>query len=117
MVMSQTTMCCTKNRRSRPSAVQRRAHMSNWLKLISLLLEVASAKRGGTWTETSPMTVVRQFQTATLLRDGNVLVAAGYGDGGRLASAELYDPARHAWTATGSLNAGRGFHTATLLLD
>src|SRR2546425_6049880 len=85
--------------------------------LFSLLLEVASAKRGGTWTETSPMTVVRQFQTATLLRDGNVLVAAGYGDGGRLASAELYDPARHAWTATGSLNAGRGFHTAALLLD
>ena len=42
-----------------------------------------------------------------------VLVAGGNPDD--LASAELYDPATGAWSATGSLNTGRGDHTATLL--
>jgi hypothetical protein len=32
-----------------------------------------------------------------------------------LASAELYDPAGDAWSATGSLNAARASHSATLL--
>jgi hypothetical protein len=49
----------------------------------------------GTWTATVKMREARSGQTATLLLDGTVLVAGGYGraDGtSELASAELYDP-------------------------
>jgi len=39
------------------------------------------------------MIETRTASTATLLRDGRVLVAGGYGGGiGALASAELYEP-------------------------
>ena len=51
---------------------------------------------------------------ATLLENGVVLLAGGKGPFTG-ASAELYDPARGIWTATGSLNNARYIHTATLL--
>jgi len=70
------------------------------------------------WSSTGSLNDARASHTATLLPNGMVLVA-----GGRfllpccnvLASAELYDPTRGTWTATGSLNTGRAYHTATLL--
>ena len=70
----------------------------------------------GTWTNTGSLNAARYQSTATLLPDGQVLVAGGYATGGTyLASAELYDPAGGTWTNTGSLNTARGFHSATLL--
>jgi N-acetylneuraminic acid mutarotase len=45
----------------------------------------------GTWTAIPDMTQARSGHTATLLPDGRVLVASGFGDGDTLASAELYD--------------------------
>jgi N-acetylneuraminic acid mutarotase len=65
----------------------------------------------GTWTSTGSLNTARWAHTATLLQNGQVLVAGGAG----VASAELYDPATGAWTSTGSLNTVRAFHTATLL--
>jgi hypothetical protein len=55
--------------------------------------------------------------TATLLLDGNVLVAGGQVGNGSRVSAALYDPMTGTWTATGNLHRGRAGHTATLLLD
>src|SRR4029453_15561102 len=52
---------------------------------------------------------------ATFLPNGMVLVGAGTGVSGPLASAELYNPVNGSWTATGSLNTARQEHTATLL--
>ncbi|NIO67542.1 MAG: hypothetical protein GTN71_00380, partial [Anaerolineae bacterium] len=72
----------------------------------------------GTWTATGNLNTARGGPTATLLPDGKVLVAGGFGGtGGYLNSAEVYDPATGAWTASGNLNTAREAHTATLLPD
>jgi hypothetical protein len=70
----------------------------------------------GLWTATGSMTTTRFFSTATLLPNGQVLVAGGYDNNlTDLSSAELYDPASGLWTATGSMTTARYDHTATLL--
>jgi hypothetical protein len=67
----------------------------------------------GTFTTTGSMTTARRLHTATLLSDGQVLIAEGNaGLNDSLASAELYDPATATFTATGNLINGRGWDTA-----
>jgi hypothetical protein len=66
----------------------------------------------GTFATTGSMRLTRVFHTATLLRNGKVLVA-GRND----ASAELYDPTTAKFAATGSMSVGRSAHTATLLAN
>jgi subtilase family serine protease len=69
----------------------------------------------GTWTPTGAMNATRYNHTATLLTNGQVLVAGGYnGSTLSFSSAELYDPAAGTWTLTGSMITGRYGHTATL---
>ncbi len=68
----------------------------------------------GVWMLTGDMTVARIGHTATLLPNGQVLVAAGY-NADFLDAAELYDPATGTWAATGSLTTARLGSTATLL--
>ena len=87
--------------------------------LIPLLLSgSAMAQSSGTFTATGAMTEVRSQHTATLLLDGRVLLAGGYGARGEgLASAEVYDPSTGAFTATGRMATPRRMHSATLLPD
>jgi N-acetylneuraminic acid mutarotase len=67
------------------------------------------------WSATAPMLQDRVGQSATLLRDGRVLVAGG-GDGFTAStSAEIYDPNQDRWSAAASMTTNRGAHTATLL--
>ena len=62
------------------------------------------------------MATARSLHTATLLPNGQLLVAGGLGHNLLpLASAELYGPATGPWTATGSMARARYGHTATLL--
>jgi N-acetylneuraminic acid mutarotase len=69
----------------------------------------------GMWTTTERMTTARTGHTATLLRDGRVLVAGG--DLATGTSAELYDPDTGGWTATDGLTDARRDHASTLLPD
>jgi hypothetical protein len=58
----------------------------------------------------------RVSHTATILPNGEVLVAGGVSNGNSCAaSAELYNPSTSQWTTTGSMTKTRGNHTATLL--
>ena len=65
----------------------------------------------GNFQRTGSMNVARIGHTATLLANGEVLVAGG-DNGGR---AELYNPATGRWTLTSSMNVPRGDHQAVLL--
>jgi hypothetical protein len=68
---------------------------------------------------TASMTAPRYLHTATLLNNGQVLIAGGtntFGTGG-LSTVELYDPIAKTFTATGSMSTSRLYHTATLLAD
>src|SRR5438093_818484 len=79
------------------------------------LSQSVPAQAPSQWKVTGDLVTARYGHTATLLSNGQVLVAGGIGVGGDLASAELYDPASGVWTATGSMATARYCHTATLL--
>jgi N-acetylneuraminic acid mutarotase len=66
------------------------------------------------------MKTARDYHTATLLRNGKVLVAGGYsGPLGTvvLASTELYDPDTDRWSEAASMLVPHASHTAALLRD
>jgi hypothetical protein len=88
---------------------------TNWLQAaLALIIALPQMALAANWNFTGSLNVGRDAHTATLLSNGQVLVAAGY-DGSVLASAELYDPITGTWSPTGSLNDSRSHHTATLL--
>ena len=63
------------------------------------------------------MSYARVSHTATLLRNGKVLVAGGRQGSTYLKSAELFDPSSMQWTPVPDMGERRAFHTATLLDD
>ena len=99
---------------------------------VELAIPCRSAHTPPTGMEaaTGSMTTPRSRHTATLLRNGKVLVAGGYcprpttkgcpsvfDPDGAIAAAELYDPRTGTWSATGSMTTTRFRHSATLLAD
>jgi hypothetical protein len=75
----------------------------------------ALAANPGTWANTGNMKVSRAGHSATLLPNGQVLIAGGENSSAGLTSAELYDPTTGKWTLTGSMATGRYAHSAVLL--
>jgi hypothetical protein len=95
------------------------------LVLSACIISGSSEVMANTFTSTGSMLTTREDHTATLLKNGKVLVIGGMhwarecrGCGlqlSALASAELYDPATGKFIPTGKMSVPRVFHTATLL--
>lgn len=77
--------------------------------------------KSGTWHSAAKMSVARYHHTATRLSDGRVLIAGGWAlttnSDKSLATAEIYDPAKNRWTATGSMATGRARGSMMTLPD
>src|SRR4051812_32043925 len=58
------------------------------------------------WSGVGTLTGGRYSHTATLLKDGRVLVAGG-NDSAPLKSAQLYDPAANTWSSAGTMSLSR----------
>ena len=69
------------------------------------------------FTQSGAMVSPRSSFTATLLQNGNVLIAGGAAGATELPAAEIYNPSTGTFASTGSLNIPRQFHTASLLLN
>jgi hypothetical protein len=85
---------------------------------IALIASTAVPAVGSsnTWSPTGSMTNARTHRTATLLANGEVLVAGG-GNTTILPGAELYKQTTGKWTAAGSMITARTAHTARLLAN
>jgi N-acetylneuraminic acid mutarotase len=70
----------------------------------------------GTWTTTASLHTARDGHTATLLSNGNVVVAGGENNNATVASSEVYSPTTGSWTTSGNLNTARANAGAVLLL-
>ena len=64
---------------------------------------------------TGKMTLARATHTATLLKNGKVLIAGGFAASTFLSGAEIYDPSLKTFTSVEKMNFARSGHTATLL--
>lgn len=72
----------------------------------------------GQWRSMPPLRTARAKHTATVLPDGQVLVAGGVGNSLQaFAKVELWDPAQRQWLPRAALHTPRYGHTATLLTD
>lgn len=77
------------------------------------------SSRAGSVTEIAQMQIARASHSSTLLPDGRILIAGGFG-GSRTEinpyrSAEIYDPRTGSFQPAGNMTIGRSGHTATLL--
>ena len=73
----------------------------------------------GTFTPTGKMIRARNKYAATRLLDGRVLITGGTderGWNGQLTQAEIYDPVKNAFVATGNMNSPRFKHLATVVV-
>ena len=99
--------------------------LRSWVPLAAVLVLALSLSadhpqpRVGKIEEAGHMHFARSGHTATLLKDGRVLIVGGMVRNGEfLDSAEIYDPAKQTFTPTGGhMQVKRVGHTAALLKD
>ena len=71
----------------------------------------------GQWSSGEDMIESRWNSTATLMKDGRVLLSGGEDSNGSLSTSEIYDPVTGLWSATGRMLNPRSGHSAVLLSD
>jgi WD40 repeat protein len=79
----------------------------------------------GSFTKTGSLSAQRYAHTATLLQNGDALLAGGFGSGydcedlgePSQSSAEIYNPSTGTFQTAGNMTMGRAGHTATLLAN
>ena len=88
-----------------------------YVAVLGILFMVFQAAGQSTFVVASPLNIPRAQHSATLLPNGEVLVAGGMSTNSDnpLSSVELYNPATGTWTVTNSIHDGRIFPTAILL--
>ncbi len=70
----------------------------------------------GTWNMAESLNKTRACHSATLLKNGLILVSGGIDNKDEtLSSAELYNPVTKVWQMTGSMNRAHALHAAVLL--
>jgi WD40 repeat protein len=79
----------------------------------------SASSRAGSVSEAAHMQIARASHSSTLLPDGRVLIAGGFGGSGTESnpyrSTEIYDPRSGSFQPGGDMTIGRTGHTATLL--
>ncbi len=70
-----------------------------------------------TWTSAGQFAINRAGHSATVLRDGRVLVVGGAGAAATIGLAEIYDPMQNIWSPAGNLALARTDHSAAIMSD
>ena len=78
-------------------------------------MHLSAHAASGTWAFTASVHTARDGHTATLLPNGNVVVAGGENNNAAVASTEVYSPLTSSWTNSGNLNVARSNASALLL--
>jgi N-acetylneuraminic acid mutarotase len=84
---------------------------------IVVMLVVTAYAASGIWTKTASVHTPRDGHTATLLPNGNVVIAGGQNNNQVTASSEVYSPTLDSWTVEGHLNVARSSASAVLLTN
>jgi N-acetylneuraminic acid mutarotase len=82
---------------------------------LLVTIHAPAVAASGTWTAAASLHNARDGHTATLLPNGNIVVAGGENNNAVMSSTEVYSPTTSSWTNSGSLNVARSNASALLL--
>ena len=82
---------------------------------LVVVMNAPAFAASGTWSAAPSVHTPRDGHTATLLPNGNVVIAGGEDNNLALDASEVYSPTMGSWTVSGNLNVARSNASAVLL--